>query len=97
MQTTDHTLVWVALINALSATAAAIIAAFGLRQSKKNASKVNELKKNTDGMQDTLLNLSKAQGRAEGVAEGRESAVIEKQARTIEAERVEDRQAEKSK
>jgi hypothetical protein len=47
-----------------------------------------------DGKMEELLSLTRSGAHAEGVVEGRERGVVEKQARTAESERVEDRQAE---
>jgi len=85
--------VQIALIVAIPPT---IVAVGGLVVSLLNRKQGQKIEFKVDGKMDELLSLTRSGAHAEGIAEGREIGVVEKQARVTEAERVEDRADQKA-
>lgn len=73
----------------------AIVAFFGfiatLASSLMNRRKINQVHIDLNGRLSALLKANSENERAKGVVEGRELSIVERQARTTESERVEDR------
>ena len=75
----------------MASLGAVVIAWFGYRRSKSNATQISEVHLLINNRMDELLKAARSESHAEGMAEGRQAGIDERKERVVESERVEDR------